>query len=100
MPPGPLGGIRSRSTVTRSPQRTIMAKSSMWAPGPSATPRPRTADAGAPTADILKQYECGPVHFAGDANASYERHLVFDHVVALESSSLRERFEAVARSLR
>jgi starch phosphorylase len=40
------------------------------------------------------------VHFSGDANASYERHVVFDHVVALQAASLRERFEAVARSLR
>jgi hypothetical protein len=40
------------------------------------------------------------VHFSGDANASYERHVMFDHVVAPEAASLRERFEAVARSLR
>lgn len=31
---------------------------------------------------------------------SYDRHLLFDHVVALEAASQRERFEAVARSLR
>jgi len=40
------------------------------------------------------------VHFSGDANASYERHVMFDHVVAPQAASLRERFEAVARSLR
>src|SRR5689334_15184291 len=28
-------------------------------------------------AEVLKQYECGPVRFTGDANASYERRLVF-----------------------
>src|SRR4029453_9418268 len=31
---------------------------------------------------------------------SYDRHLVFDHAVSLASASQRERFEAVARSLR
>ncbi|MCI0359375.1 MAG: glycogen/starch/alpha-glucan phosphorylase [Planctomycetaceae bacterium] len=31
---------------------------------------------------------------------SYDRHLVFDHVVSLASASQRERFESVARSLR
>ena len=50
--------------------------------------------------DLLKQYECGAVIFSGDPKASNERHLVFDHVVAPESASLRERFEAVARSMR
>ena len=50
--------------------------------------------------EIPGQYECGPVRFAGDANASYERHLVFDHVVEPKAATLRERFEAVARALR
>src|SRR3989442_9033047 len=49
---------------------------------------------------LIQQYACGVVHFSGDANASYERHVVFDHVVEPEAASLRERFEAVARSLR
>ncbi|HXG09580.1 MAG TPA: glycogen/starch/alpha-glucan phosphorylase [Gemmataceae bacterium] len=49
-------------------------------------------------ADILKQYECGPFHFAH--SDYYDRHVVFDHVVSLERASQRERFEAVARSLR
>jgi len=40
------------------------------------------------------------VHFSGNANASYERHVMFDHVVEPQAASLRERFEAVARSLR
>src|SRR6266700_154734 len=49
---------------------------------------------------LIQQYACGAVHFSGNANASYERHLMFDHVVAPQAASLRERFEAVARSLR
>jgi phosphomannomutase len=40
------------------------------------------------------------VKFSGDPNASYERHLVFDHAVEPEAAGLRERFEAVARALR
>jgi starch phosphorylase len=48
--------------------------------------------------DILKQYACGPVRL--HAEDDYDRHLVFDHVVTLEDADQRERFEAVARSLR
>src|SRR4029078_9510912 len=33
-------------------------------------------------------------------HGSYDRHLVFDHVVSLANASQRERFEAVARFLR
>jgi starch phosphorylase len=47
---------------------------------------------------ILKQYEVGPVRLRGEDD--YDRHLVFDHVVTLENADQRERFEAVARSLR
>ena len=46
----------------------------------------------------LALYECGPLVFAGTDN--YDRHVVFDHAVTLESASQRERFEAVARALR
>src|SRR5215813_8260669 len=53
-----------------------------------------------PLEDLLKQYECSAVNFSGDPNASYERHLLFDHVVEPAAASLRERFEAVALSLR
>jgi starch phosphorylase len=38
--------------------------------------------------------------FAGDPNASYERHLIFDHVVEPQAAGPRARFEAIARSLR
>jgi len=49
---------------------------------------------------VLRQYGCGPVEFSGTANAYYERHLVFDHVVEPTVASAREKFEAVARSVR
>jgi starch phosphorylase len=50
--------------------------------------------------DILSQYECGPIRFHGDANALYERHLVFDHAVSPKKATPRDRFEAVALSVR
>jgi glycogen phosphorylase len=50
--------------------------------------------------ELLNRYECGPVTFSGDPNASYERHLVFDHAVEPNAADLRERFEAVARAVR
>src|SRR5262245_53222554 len=49
----------------------------------------------------LKQYECGAFRFTDKTDSEYyDRHLVFDHVVSVEDASQRERFEAVARSLR
>lgn len=50
--------------------------------------------------DILKQYEVGPVIFSGEGGALYERHLTFDDVVALADAGMRDRFEAMANSVR
>ena len=49
---------------------------------------------------IESQYGCGPVHFAGTDEALYERHLLFDNVVDLERATARDRFEALAHSVR
>jgi len=49
---------------------------------------------------INTQYGCGPVHFAGTSEALYERHLLFDSGVDLEAATARDRFEALARSVR
>ena len=49
---------------------------------------------------INTQYGCGPVQFAGTDEALYERHLLFDNGVALEAATARDRFEALARSVR
>jgi len=49
---------------------------------------------------LLDQYGCGPVQFAGTGNAFYERHLLFDNVIDLAASTPRDRFEALARSVR
>ncbi|MGB7952229.1 MAG: glycogen/starch/alpha-glucan phosphorylase, partial [Candidatus Binatia bacterium] len=56
--------------------------------------------AGRDLAKLLQQYGCGPIPFAGTDNAFYERHLVFDNVIELMAAGPRERFEAVARSVR
>jgi starch phosphorylase len=48
-----------------------------------------------------KQSEPGRPRFTDDANHdSYGRHLVLDHVVSAASADQRERFEAIARSVR
>jgi starch phosphorylase len=44
--------------------------------------------------------EYGPVRFHGDPNALYDRHLVFDYAIDPDLATHRERYEAVARSLR
>src|SRR3954469_2529116 len=57
--------------------------------------------ASASTLKKLKQYENGDLHFSdGKDFDTYDRHLVFDHVISENDASQRERFEAVARSLR
>lgn len=51
-------------------------------------------------ASVLTRLNYGPVEFSGSADALYERHLAFDHVVPLKEVTLRDQFEAVARSVR
>ena len=51
-------------------------------------------------AQLRRQYGCGLVKFSGTDNALYERHLLFDDVVNPAVAGSRERFEAVARSVR
>src|SRR5215469_2227834 len=50
-------------------------------------------------ARLLKQYGCGPIQFMG-ADGLYERHLLFDNVRDPVGVTARERFEAVAHSVR
>jgi starch phosphorylase len=52
------------------------------------------------TSKQLEQYGCGPVQFAGIGSALYERHLLFDNVIDIAAASARDRFEALARSVR
>ena len=65
----------------------------------SVTSTSRSADT-ATISKLLDQYGCGPIQFTGSDNALYERHLLFDTVVDLKDAGLRERFEAIARSVR
>src|SRR5215472_1091176 len=49
---------------------------------------------------LLDQYRCGPIQFTGTGSALYERHLFFVNVVDLAAATARDRFEALARSVR
>ena len=49
---------------------------------------------------LSSKYGCGPVHFSGTDEALYERHLLFDSGVDLAAATARDRFEALARSVR
>src|SRR5215831_6916393 len=49
---------------------------------------------------LREQYGCGPVQFTGTADALYERHLLFDNIVGPEAVTARERYEAIAHSVR
>jgi starch phosphorylase len=50
--------------------------------------------------ELFKQYGCGPVEFSGTDSALYERHLIFDNIIDIKTAGARERFEALARSVR
>ena len=49
---------------------------------------------------LVERYNCGPVKLSGDPNALYERHVMFDQVVAESETTDRDKFEAIARSVR
>ena len=48
----------------------------------------------------VKPYAGGPVKLSGNPNALYERHVAFDQVVAETETTARDKFEAIARSVR
>ncbi len=50
--------------------------------------------------EALRRQYGGRIELTGDADAFYERHLLFDNVADAEAIGLRERYEAVARSVR
>jgi len=72
--------------------------------------KPQAAQPGAPLArtvarsaiwdTLLGRYGHGAVQLAGEDNAFYERHLVFDNVIDPAFAQSSERFEAYARSIR
>ena len=63
----------------------------------AAYPKTATSDL---ISKLIAQYGCGPIKFSGADEAFYERHLLFDNVVDASDVTLRERYEAVARSVR
>src|SRR3989449_2841780 len=60
----------------------------------------RAATASDALAALRRQYGCGPIELTGAADALYERHLLFDNVADPAASGPRERYEALARSVR
>src|SRR4030095_2905381 len=86
--PAPRGGRKATEGCTIE-QKVHCGKDTVMSPRESDT-----------LAQLLKQYGCGPIPFVGTENAFYERHLVFDNIVELTTAGARERFEAVALSVR
>ena len=68
--------------------------------GTKAVESPAVRDGRRPISQLLEQYGCGPVRFAGAESALYERHILFDNAIDLEAATPRDRFEAAARSVR
>src|SRR5207245_846997 len=64
------------------------------------TTAPRAVSASETMAALRRQYGCGPVDLTGTADALYERHLLFDNVADPAVAGARERYEALARSVR
>src|SRR5215467_8895089 len=68
--------------------------------GTKSIPKPPTVADSRLISELLDQYGCGPVRFAGTRDSLYDRHLLFDNAVAPAAAGARERFEACARSTR
>lgn len=49
---------------------------------------------------LIAQYGCGPIPFSREDIGFYERHLIFDNIKDINKAGLREKFEAVAHSVR
>jgi glycogen phosphorylase len=53
-----------------------------------------------PRNNSVDHLNCGPIRFTGSSDALYERHLTLDQVVPVAAATPRDKFEAVARSVR
>ena len=49
---------------------------------------------------LLDQYGCGPIQFAGVDTGLYHQHLLFDNAIRLSDATARDRYDAFARSVR
>src|SRR5882762_9715969 len=61
---------------------------------------PRAATGSQTMVALRRQYGSGPVKLTGTAHALYERHLLFDNVADPTAAGPRQRYEALARSVR
>src|SRR5215813_3055983 len=92
------GHFSSRLTVRARPQGTEKRTKRMKAQKQQGSVA--ATSAGHDRATLLQRYGCGPVQLTGNADALYERHLLFDNVMEVTTVGARERFEAIARSVR
>ena len=49
---------------------------------------------------VLDRFNCGSISFSGGDNGLYERHLTFDRVTPIKTATPRDKFEAIAHSIR
>ena len=68
--------------------------------GTKAVKQPATPGESDAIVKLRSQCGNGSLDLTGTENALYERHLVFDNVVDLAAAGPRERFEAIAHSVR
>ena len=50
--------------------------------------------------NLVARYNCGPVQLSGEPDALYERHVMFDQVIPAALTTAREKYEAIAHSVR
>src|SRR5580700_4695145 len=68
--------------------------------GTKAVKQPATAGESDAIANLRGQSGNGSLDLTGTENALFERHLVFDNIVEVTAASPRQRFEAIAHSVR
>jgi starch phosphorylase len=68
--------------------------------GTKMAPERKSAVEQVDLAKLLNQYGCGPIPLNGADNAFFERHLLFDNIITPAAATARDRFEALARSVR
>src|SRR5262249_13470460 len=89
---------RGRQRVNHAPPRQTLGgeESDMSADNPRGAKAPAPLEWG----ELLAQYGCGPIQFRGTADALSERHLLLDNITDPAEVDARERYEALARSVR
>ena len=50
--------------------------------------------------NLLERYNYGPVKLSGEPDALYERHVMSDQVIPAALTTAREKYEAIAHSVR